>query len=1283
MNISLSDLKNSHNSGFVIPGKSTGDRLGSEVYGAGDINGDGIDDLVVTATDAGIANTDSYSYYDSDRRGKAYVVFGSKDAYNNPLDIDRLNGSNGFTVSGLDAEHNLGDAVAAGDLNGDGIDDLVLGAPQAGAKVSSYGYSYSDNNGEAYVIFGRRDGFSADFNLQTLNGSNGFTIKGIDAEDLLGTAVSSAGDINGDGIDDLAVSAAGGGQIVRNSNGFAYSDYASAYPSDRRGEVYVIFGDRNGFESRINLFNLDGSNGFIVDGKDSNDSLGSALSSAGDINGDGIDDLIIGAANAGDVLDSPFADGYSDQRGEVYVLFGSRNGFGSRFNISDRLNGNDGFILTGIGIEDNLGSDVSSVGDLNGDGIDDLIIGAANASIDGEYTKEGQVYVVFGRRNGFETQFDLSNLNGNNGFSVAGIDASGLGNTVSAGDFNGDGIDDLLIGASEGGEIKSAYGFDYSDYASAYPSDRRGEAYIVFGKSNGFASQVDLANLRNSEGIKIAGVDGGDLLGSDISSGDFNDDGADDLIVSATGVNLGEYTREGTTYVIFGTPQNSEPLPLEPPQTVSSTQATLYNDKLDGTFLGDVLSGLGGNDTIDGGDGDDDLAGDDGGDLLFGGNSTDTLAGGNNNDTLFGDRGKDFLNGGNNQDRLLGDTGEDALVGGADNDRLEGGEDDDILNGTDPSNSQVQLGEQDTLVGGAGADLFILGDEDRVYYDDRNPTTEGSTDYAFIEDFNPAQDKIQLRGDRSLYSLSSYADGRGNILTNIFYRPSGATAERIGILQNVPTDLALDNSAFIYLQSEPKQPETPVSTNRINSATPYNDFIFGSSSNDSILGDSGDDTLLGADGNDTLDGEDGGDSLFGGDGNDTLYGRNNNDTLFGGADNDLLEGGNNQDWLNGDDGNDTLFGGTDNDLLDGGFGNDTLNGTDPDRFEVQLNEQDTLIGSQGSDLFILGDEDRVYYDDRNSATEGSTDYAFIEDFNPERDKIQLRGDRNLYDLSFYTDGQGNTLANIFYLGAGTPERVGILENISSSLSLDNSAFVYLSTGSNPNLEQVITGTPYNDRITGTSGNNVISGDAGNDTLHGGDGNDFLNGNSGSDSLFGDAGNDTLSGGDNNDVLFGASGDDQLNGDSNQDRLVGDEGNDLLLGGTENDLLEGGLGDDTLIGADYSNLQVQPGEQDTLIGGTGSDFLILGDRDRMFYNDRNPATAGNTDYALIKGFDFSQDTIQLQGDRSMYDLSFYTDGSGTTLANIFYLEWGSTPERVGIIENVSTDLTITNRAFFFV
>ncbi|MEL6929085.1 MAG: hypothetical protein AAFO95_10650, partial [Cyanobacteria bacterium J06600_6] len=497
MVISLSDLNNPGNyRGLTIPGQASGDRLGEEVYSGGDLNGDGIDDLVITATDAGVPSTDINSYSDSDRRGKAYIIFGDQNNSQTTFDLDNLNGNNGFSVSGLDAEDNLGTAISAGDLNGDGIDDLVLGAANAGERVSSYGNSYSEANGETYVIFGRQNGFNSEVDLTNLNGSNGFTLRGIDPGDLLGTAVTSVGDINGDGINDLAISAVDAGRETTNNNGFTTSDL--------RGEVYVLFGNNNGFNSRFDLSNLNGSNGFILEGKDANDSLGGSLSNGGDINGDGIDDLVIGAVNAGNVLDSPFADGYSDQRGEVYVVFGSRNGFKARTTVTQRLNGNNGFTLSGIGVEDSLGSDVSNIGDLNGDGIEDLIIGAKRASVAGEYTQEGQAYVVFGRQGGFNSQFDLNSLDGSNGFSLAGIDSNdGLGNAVSAGDFNGDGLDDLFVGASNAGENLSAYGYDYSD--------QRGEAYVIFGRQNGFSSKIDLTNIDSNLGTKVAGISPEDM----------------------------------------------------------------------------------------------------------------------------------------------------------------------------------------------------------------------------------------------------------------------------------------------------------------------------------------------------------------------------------------------------------------------------------------------------------------------------------------------------------------------------------------------------------------------------------------------------------------------------------------------------------------------------------------------------------------------------------------------------------------------------------------------------
>jgi hypothetical protein len=120
--------------------------------------------------------------------------------------------------------------------------------------------------------------------------------------------------------------------------------------------------------------------------------------------------------------------------------------------------------------------------------------------------------------------------------------------------------------------------------------------------------------------------------------------------------------------------------------------------------------------------------------------------------------------------------------------------------------------------------------------------------------------------------------------------------------------------------------------------------------------------------------------------------------------------------------------------------------------ELQLGEQDTLIGGAGRDLYILGDKHRVYYSDRNSQTEGATDYGLIKNFDPTQDQIQLKGDypsgtlrdRSSYSLSFFTSGS-STLANIFYLEPGsTPERVGIIEDVASNLTINSSAFTLVN-----------------------------------------------------------------------------------------------------------------------------------------------------------------------------------------------------------------------------------------------
>ncbi|MEH1948769.1 MAG: integrin alpha [Nostoc sp.] len=274
---------------------------------------------------------------------------------NSVFNLSTLNGTNGFAINGINKYDTSGNSVSsAGDINGDSIDDLIIGAPDADPNAPS--------SGQSYVVFGSKDGFSAQFNLSTLNGTNGFAINGINPGDDSGHSVSSAGDINGDGIDDLII-----GASTASPNG-KYS-----------GQSYVVFGSKDGFSPQFNLSTLNGTNGFAINGINPIDQLSSgSVSSAGDINGDGIDDLIIGAPPANNTL------------GQSYVVFGSKGGFDAQLNLST-LNGINGFVINGINRYDFSGTSVNNAGDINGDGIDDLIIGAPIAP-SGEQL--GQTYVV-------------------------------------------------------------------------------------------------------------------------------------------------------------------------------------------------------------------------------------------------------------------------------------------------------------------------------------------------------------------------------------------------------------------------------------------------------------------------------------------------------------------------------------------------------------------------------------------------------------------------------------------------------------------------------------------------------------------------------------------------------------------------------------------------------------------------------------------------------------------------------------------------------------------------
>jgi hypothetical protein len=405
--INLSTLNGSN--GFRLDGVASGDRSGRAVSAAGDINGDGIDDLIIGARGAnpnGVTNA-----------GSSYVVYGRSGSFASAINLSTLDGSNGFRLDGVAAYDYSGFAVsAAGDINGDGIDDLIIGAYYASPNGVA-------NAGSSYVVFGRNaGGFASAIHLSTLDGSTGFRLDGVAAENLSGITVSVAGDINGDGIDDLII-----GAYRADPNGV-----------NDAGSSYVVFGRSGGFASAINLATLDGSSGFRLDGVAAGDTSGFAASAGGDINGDGIDDLIIGASRAD-------PNGVNDA-GSSYVAFGRSGSFAPAIDLST-LNGSTGFRLDGVAVSDLSGRAVSTAGDINGDGIDDLIIGAYRADPSG--SDSGSSYVAFGSSGSFASAIHLSTLDGINGFRLDGVaEGDFSGRAVSAGgDINGDGIDDLIIGA--------------------------------------------------------------------------------------------------------------------------------------------------------------------------------------------------------------------------------------------------------------------------------------------------------------------------------------------------------------------------------------------------------------------------------------------------------------------------------------------------------------------------------------------------------------------------------------------------------------------------------------------------------------------------------------------------------------------------------------------------------------------------------------------------------------------------------------------------------------------
>ncbi len=1130
-----------------------------------DLNGDLMPEIITGAPGSDDKALDA---------GRVYLTFGTA----TPGGSGALGDSTSeIIIDGGRAGDHAGAAVGSiSDLNNDGRAEILVGAPlmENGTKLDA---------GAAFVLWGMATSGGIDL-LDPASGSGngvGYIIKGEAAGDHAGAALAAIGDLNGDAkhLAEVLVGAAG-----NDAGGLD------------AGAAYVVWGKAT--DAPVNLTSVAaGTGGFRIKGEAAGDAAGTALVSLADLNGDGLGEILVGA---------PGNDAGGANAGAAYVVFGKATG--TEVSLASIAAGTGGFRITGQA-GDGGGAAVSGIGDVNADGLGDILLGAPSG---------GHAYVVFGKSS--TTEVLLGDVAAGLGGYMITPEAAGdlVGMSVTGGaDFNHDGVADLVIGTprnAEGG-------------ANA------GAVYVVWG---GGTANVDLSLVAQGiGGGKIVGA-AGSLTGAAVAlAGDVNLDGNPDLLVGSPG-STGEASN-----VVF------DPATWQPDPNIYGTNGA---DTMGAGFGGlhligetaDSIYGLGGNDSISAAGGNDAVDAGGGNDTVDGGSGDNTLAGGAGNDSLVAGGGNDSLDGGSGADSMAGGAGNDIYV--VDNAA------DVVTEAAGGGTDTVQAGIAYTL--GANLEALVLVGTAHVGQGNEldNSLTAGSG----------ANTLMGLAGNDTLLGSTgndsldggSGADSMAGGAGNDSYVVDNA-GDVVGEAAGGGTDTVrtgLDWTLGANLEGLVLTGAAQAGTGNELANT-----LVANTTDSTLLGLAGNDTLTGNTGNDSLDGGSGADSMAGGAGNDTYVvdaaGDVVSEAVGGGADtvraavdytltanveallltgaathgtgnalDNLLTADDLGNVLAGAAGNDTLLGGAGNDSLDGGSGADSMaGGTGNDSYVVD-NAADVVSEAAGGgtdtvqagiDLTLADNVEALVLTAAGHLGTGNAGDNLL---------MAAAGGDSLAGAAGADTLLGNTGADNLDGGSGADSMAGgagndtyVVDNIGDVVSEAAGAGADTVIASvditlADNVEALVM-TAAGHIGTGNALDNSILGSSGADTLLGGGGNDSLDGNGGGDSLVGGDGNDTYTIRNPGDVVVEAAGGGfdtvivttdwtladnieavQLLGGAHA--LTGNAGNNELSGSSSDDTLDGGGGDDTLLGGDGDDVLAASSGAATMDGGSGDDRYVI-------------------------------------------------------------------------------------------